>query len=199
MNNYLKNFFITVFCNFLLLSPFNLAGGETSDNLQWKSLETEYVILKYQLEEDLKKFHKKVDYAQERRGIKSLFGGSSSDNLEGNIRTKIDALYERVQEVLGMHRKVNKVTIVVYHDKKQLGDSYSKICSDTALTYGHSPVPRAFFIYSFNSIYVTAQDVHEGILAHEIAHSIVDNFLRIRPPKATAEILARYVDKHLVD
>ncbi len=199
MNNYLKNFFITVFCNFLLLSPFNLAGGETSGTLQWKSLETEYVILKYQLEEDLKKFHKKVDYAHERRGIKSLFGGSSSDNLKGNIRTKIDALYERVQEVLGMHKRVNKVTIVIYHDKKQLGNSYSEICSNATLAYGHSPVPRAFFIYSFNSIYVTSQDVHEGILAHEIAHSIVDNFLRIRPPKATAEILARYVDKHLSD
>jgi len=199
MKNYLKIFSITLFCNFLLLSSFNLAGGETSDNLQWKSLETEYVILKYQLEEDLKKFHKKVDYAQERRGLKSLFGGSSSDNLEGNIRTKIDALYERVQEVLGMHKKVNKVTIVIYHDKKQLGNSYSKICSNATLAYGRSPVPRAFFIYSFNSIYVTSQDVHEGILAHEIAHSIVDNFLRIRPPRRTAEILARYVDKHLSD
>ena len=183
MKNHLNILCITIICSFLLLSPFNLAGGETSDNLQWKSLETEHVILKYQSEKDLKKFHKKVDYAHERRGIKSLIGGSSSDNLEGNIRTKIDALYERVQEVLGMHKKVNKVTIVIYHDKKQLGNSYSKICSNAALAYGHSPVPRAFFIYSFNTIYVTAQDVHEGILAHEIAHSIVDNFLRIRPPR----------------
>lgn len=199
MKDYLKIFFITVFCNFLLLSPFNLAGGETSDDLQWKSLETKYVIIKYQSEKDLKKFHKKVDYAHEGRSIISLIGGSSTDNLEGNIRTKIDALYERAQEILGMHKKVNKVTIVIYHDKKQLGDSYSKIYNSATLAYGHSPVPRAFFIYSFNSIYVTSQDVHEGILAHEMAHSIVDNFLRVRPPRATAEILARYVDKHLFD
>lgn len=199
MNNYLKIFFITISCNFLLLSPFNLAGGETSDDLQWKSLETKYAILRYQSEKDLKKFHKKVDYAHERRSIKSLIGGSNSDNLEDNIRAKIDALYERAQEVLGMHKKVNKVTIVIYHDKKQLGDSYSKIYNSATLAYGHSPVPRAFFIYSFNTIYVTAQDLHEGILAHEIAHSIVDNFLRVRPPKATAEILARYVDMHLSD
>jgi hypothetical protein len=41
--------------------------------------------------------------------------------------------------------------------------------------------------------------MYEGILAHEIAHSIIDNYLLILPPKATAEILARYVDEHLFD
>jgi len=35
------------------------------------------------------------------------------------------------------------------------------------------------------------------MLAHEIAHAIVDNYLSVRPPRATAEILARYVGKHL--
>ena len=199
MKTYLKIFFITLFCNFLLLSPFNLAGGETSDNLQWKSLETTYAILKYQSEKDLKKFYKKVDYSPERWSIKSLIGGSSSDNLTANIKAKIDALYERVQDILGMHKKVNKVTIIVYHNKNQLGDSYSKVCNSATLAYGRSSVPKAFFIYNFNTIFVNAKDLHEGILAHEIAHFIVDNFLRVQPPRPTAEILARYVDKHLLD
>jgi len=35
------------------------------------------------------------------------------------------------------------------------------------------------------------------MLAHEIAHAIIDNYLSVRPPRATAEILARYVGKHL--
>jgi hypothetical protein len=41
--------------------------------------------------------------------------------------------------------------------------------------------------------------MHEGILAHEMAHAIIDQFLTVRPPSATAEILARYVDGHLFD
>ena len=34
-------------------------------------------------------------------------------------------------------------------------------------------------------------------MAHEIAHAIIDHYLLIRPPRATAEILAHYVDEHL--
>jgi hypothetical protein len=40
-------------------------------------------------------------------------------------------------------------------------------------------------------------DLHEGMLAHEMAHCIIDYFLLVRPPVASAEILARYVDEHL--
>ena len=36
-----------------------------------------------------------------------------------------------------------------------------------------------------------------AIMGHEIAHAIVDNYLSVRPPRAAAEILARYVGKHL--
>ena len=46
---------------------------------------------------------------------------------------------------------------------------------------------------------IRVQDINEGILAHEMAHAIIDHFFDIRPPRATAEILARYVDKHLND
>ena len=41
------------------------------------------------------------------------------------------------------------------------------------------------------------QDVHAGMLAHELAHAIIDHYLTVRPPAQTAEILARYVDSHL--
>jgi len=46
-------------------------------------------------------------------------------------------------------------------------------------------------------IYLNAGDVHEGILAHEFAHAVIDSYFAVRPPRATAEILSRYVDEHL--
>ena len=55
----------------------------------------------------------------------------------------------------------------------------------------------AWYLYQYHSIYINLEDLHEGILAHEMAHSIIDHYLIIRPPGATAEILARYVDSHL--
>ena len=44
---------------------------------------------------------------------------------------------------------------------------------------------------------MNARDLSAGMLAHECAHAIVDHYLAVRPPRATAEILARYVDGHL--
>jgi hypothetical protein len=44
---------------------------------------------------------------------------------------------------------------------------------------------------------VSVADLHEGMLAHEMAHAIIDHFFAVRPPSSTAEILARYVGKHL--
>lgn len=43
------------------------------------------------------------------------------------------------------------------------------------------------------------QDVHEGRLAHELGHAVIGHYLSVRPPCATAEITAKYVDKHLFE
>ncbi len=46
-------------------------------------------------------------------------------------------------------------------------------------------------------IFINADDIHEGMLTHEMTHHIIDHFLTVRPPRASAEILAVYVDAHL--
>ncbi|MCP3933600.1 MAG: hypothetical protein GY705_31420 [Bacteroidetes bacterium] len=47
-------------------------------------------------------------------------------------------------------------------------------------------------------MFIQLDDVHSGMIAHELAHAIIDHYLIIPPPKETAEILARYVDTHMV-
>jgi hypothetical protein len=125
-------------------------------------------------------------------GLKWLFKKKRPNDIENEIKQKVDAVYEKVQEILDMRKLMTRVTIYVTHDKKELRSLYQKIYK----TPCHF---RAWYVYESNTVYVNADDVHEGILAHEIAHSIIDNYLLICPPKATAEILARYVDDHLFD
>ena len=91
-----------------------------------------------------------------------------------------------------MRKIMKKVKINIYHDKEELRDAYQQIYNKTCRL-------RAWYIFEFNTIYLNVDDVHEGMLAHEIAHSIIDHYLTVRPPSATAEILARYVDGHLFD
>jgi hypothetical protein len=87
---------------------------------------------------------------------------------------------------------MDKVHIHICRDRKQLDDHCISI-------YGRLCRFRAWYVHQLNAVYVNSGDLDEGILSHELAHSIIDQYLLVRPPKATAEILASYVDLHLYD
>ncbi len=184
--------FITIWVNSFLLSPCGVLQGETSGDITWQSLETKYTIIHYQSLKDLKKFNHKVDYSPGEWGLKRLFSPSDSTKMIDKFKKKVDVLYERVQDILDMRKRMKKVTINIYQNKKQLRAAYWGI-------YKKPCKLRAWYIYEYNTIYINVYDLHEGMLAHEMAHSIIDNYLTVRPPGATADILARYVDSHLFE
>ena len=157
---------------------------------QWHILETTHAKIRYRSLEDLKDFNEKIDYSSGLLGIKELFSKKSSDDLTNKIQRKIDAVYEVVQEILGMRKLMEKVIVNIYHNKKELHAAFYEIFKKPCRL-------RAWYIHELNTIFIRADDINEGMLAHEITHSIINYYLSDRPPKATAEILARYVDGHL--
>jgi len=157
----------------------------------WRRLETRRTIIQYKTRKDLEKFDRRIDYSPGRSTFSRMYGASSgSSGSRNTLANKIDALYERVQEILEMRGKMQKVIINVYSNEYQLDQAFYRIT-------GRSCRIRAWYIYESNTVYINADDVHEGILAHELAHAIIDHYLLVRPPRATAEILAHYVDEHL--
>ena len=176
--------------SFFFLWTVGTVFADLSINTPWHILDTKYTKIHYYFWKDLKKFNSNIDYSPSSMGLKWLFKKKSPGDIENEIKLKVDAVYEKVQEILDMKKSMEKVTIYIYHDKKELHAAYQKIFK----TPCHL---RAWYVYELNAVYINVDDIHEGILAHEIAHSIIDHYLLIRPPKATAEILARYVDEHL--
>jgi len=173
---------------FLILSgkAFALSDSDT----QWNSIETKHTVIRYQSEKDLATFSKKIEFGEkEKFSVMSLLG-FGKDRLISTVSAKVDAVYERAQEILDMRRKMKKLTINIYHDADQLQKTYTEI-------YKESCEVRAWYIFDQNTVYVQADDLHEGMLAHEMAHSIIDHYLLMSPPAASAEILARYVDANL--
>jgi hypothetical protein len=166
--------------------------AEASSLTAYRTLETRYVILQYRSLEDLEGFEDEIDFSGGVFG--NLFSSSDAKDLQVNVKTEVDALYRRVQKILDMQKKMNKVNIKIHRNSEELKRAFRK-------TYGRGRrgVPRTWFRYENNTIYVNLDDVHEGMLAHEMAHAIIDNYLLVKPPRATAEILARYVDRHLLD
>jgi hypothetical protein len=166
------------------------AQAGTTEYIAWQCLETKYTIIFYQSAEDLRKFCAKVKYGPKDQGLRSSSSRTRLEDLTKSPSKKTDAVFERVQNILGMRKKMDKVKINVYKNKAQLHKAYA------ALYKGACSI-RAWYRHRDNTIYVNANDIHEGVLAHELTHAIVDHYLLVRPPRATAEIIARYVDNHL--
>lgn len=177
-----------VWINFSLWCPCERAHGEIAGNTSWQSLETRYTIILYGSLKDLERFNDNIEYSKGEGWFKSLFSGSKDPIA--SIKKKVDAVFERAQEILDMRGRIQKVVIKIYSNRKRFNEVRYRVI-------GKEHCIRAWYVYEQNIIYINADDVHEGILAHEIAHAIIDHYLTVRPPKATSEILARYVDKHL--
>jgi hypothetical protein len=174
--------------NFAVWCPIRTASGETFSKNSWQNLETRYTVIQYQTLKDLKEFNGRIDYSPDDWGLKSLFSGSK-DPVE-SITKKVDAVFEKAQKILDMRQGIKKVVIRIYPDKKHFHEVQYLAGREKSRL-------QAWYIFEQNTIYLNNDDVHEGILAHEIAHAIIDHYLTVRPPKAAAEILARYVDEHL--
>lgn len=143
-------------------------------------------MIYYQTSADLRQFDRQVNFTP----ITQPRAPQTQASPDVKLRTKIDAVYTRVQEILDMQRRFKKVNIYLHADRHQLEQVYQK-------QFGKPCRFRAWYNFKSNAVHLNVKDLHERMLAHELAHAIIDHYLLVRPPRQTAEILARYVDSHL--
>ena len=166
-----RTIFVALFIG-LILVPI------TVNTAEWQVYKTEYTIVKYIDDRDLQKFDRAIDYP-------SMFFKKYP------LDVKTDKIFLRIQEILGMTNNKITININIYSNKKQLKILFLKQ-KGKALK-----IPRAWYVHANKTIYLNAKDINARILAHEMAHAIINSYLLVKPPRLTAEILARYVDKHL--
>lgn len=168
----------------------NALAEEATCAKGWHGVQTRHTLLCFEHREDLGTFNKSVDFGPGKWNRAPFFGSLSESDVEAMLRPKIDAMFERVQEILDMRKKMERVRVEVYADKASLSKAYSRF-------YRGECRIRAWYNVHNNTVYLNVKDVHAGMVAHELAHAIIDHYLLVRPPRQTAEILARYVDSHL--
>ena len=159
----------------------------------WRLLVAKYSVLCYQTDEDLETFNKEIDFGGDGGGF-LFFGGSSNEGpaMQKEVRRKLDRLVEKVQLILDMRKPFPRVRIELHPNAESLQQAYFRL-------YKKKKEIRAWFTFKRNTIYLNAEDIFSGMVAHELAHCVVDHYLSVRPPRATAEILARFVDQHLYE
>ena len=114
----------------------------------------------------------------------------TTETPEDQLAAKCDTLFRRAQELLDMYPPGIHVTIKIAKAHHQIKDAH-------AARYGFGTEAIAFYVMEENTIYATAGTLSESVLAHEMAHCIVDHYFRVRPPRKIEELLAMYVDAHL--
>ncbi len=152
---------------------------------------TKHTILMFNTEEDMATFNDSIKY-EAASSLASIFSTPSSSDVRKEVIRKVDLLFEKAQLILDMRKPMNKVTVRMHSNEVQLQESFKKL-------YQQGGNLRGWYFFDNNTVYLNVKDVHEGMLAHELGHAIIDNFLSVRPPRATAEILAQYVDAHLFE
>jgi hypothetical protein len=172
--------FITVFLlEILVLVPKPLSAQE-----EWKTHESNCCSIKYIDDGYLNTFTMRIG------GFRFTSKGLDNDPL--NVRYRVDEIMEKVQAVLDMHPTDLHITILLYPDHP----SVERIFRQFTLT---GDVPLAFYSNKTKSIYVNVDSITDGVLAHEMAHAVINFYFKVPPPAKMQEILAQYVDLHIWD
>lgn len=171
-------------------TPDGIARWKEKESAKWQSIKSKHTVVFYQTQQDLKTFDRRIQFSPMTSELKWLFNTQDRKILEGNIKTKIDALFERVQEVLDMRKRMKRVAIRIYQDEVQLQNALKN-----RFEAGRKNI--AFYISEDHTIYLNMKYLNDIILAHEMAYPIISNYMPVRPSNTSIEILARYVDKNL--
>ena len=189
-------------CGAIALKTWSAVYADTPLRGEWKSLETEYTTIKYRSLEDLETFYQKIKHpSRSRFSSPSPSISIQNENPSGLIQ-KVDGLFESAQKILGIGKKMNRVLLRIHSSKEQLALTYAKISGSSLRCYEDrcslkNALPRAWYVYESNTVHLNVEDVHQGILAHEMAHAIIDHYLGFKPSRITAERLAKRVEKNL--
>lgn len=124
----------------------------------------------------------------------SYFSKPSLINLSDDeaLAAKTEYIFTKVESILSMYPPDMKINIKIFKTKEQLADAYFDIFkrTDSAVS---------FYVHKYNTMYTYERGLTENVLAHELAHCVIDNYFKIVPPSNTAEIIAQHVDQHLKD
>lgn len=151
-------------------------------------LETKYATIIYEKEEQLRQFNKKVSLGS----LSYLMRNKKSITVDDEVKNKLDVIVERVETILDMSPRELKFKIILLSSDTDVQRIYRN-------KYGSSVDYIAFYSPKEKTVFISADDIRLGVLAHELTHVILNHYFSISPPLKIHEVLARFVEAHLKD
>ncbi len=178
---------------FILVS--HLPGWETDrllwaeeSSADWTMVESQFFTIFCPKELDMEKIHKRINTRFVDVDLSAP--APSKRNPEKLLAYKFDLLLKKVEAILDMYPMGLHVNVKIYQNAEELLRGCEGIL-------GRVNRANSFYIHKERTIYTTLKGISEGVLSHEIAHSIIDHYFIILPPRKVQELLAMYVETHL--
>ena len=167
--------------------------GPEGDIDDWTIIESSYATIYVDKDVDVRRVSRQINvgFARYDPIEKELFLNRGISDEE-RLANKIDIIVRKAKKILDMNPPGLHINIRVYETQKDLWDAYEDI-------FNEKKKHIAFYIHKYRTIYIPVRNVSESVLAHEIGHTIIDNYFAILPPPRIRELLASYVDLHLKD
>jgi len=100
-----------------------------------------------------------------------------------------DAVYLEVSDAIGISAYSFTGKIKIFPNQKELSDEFRAL-------FGRDFPERAFYLHEKKTLYFSHEDIHIGMLVHEMAHIAMSNYFVIPPSPKLQEILSGYVEYH---
>lgn len=162
-----------------------------------KIFKSKKVDVFYSSNEQLNEFASKVIPGGGQSFLDKVFVGDA-DVSPKSLGRHLDTLFLRVQNILNMPRPKQRVKIKLYSHQEDVHKVFVNVYGGPNATQIHlgvgSDLP-AFYVKKTNTIHIATDSVNRGMLAHEMAHCITENYFVIKIPTNMAELMCQYVDK----
>ncbi len=151
-------------------------------------MSTRYVTIQYEYEEQLLRFNDEIILGS----LSYLMQGRKALTIDEEVRNKVDVIVERVESILEMYPRKLRFRIVLLDNAKEVQRVYREM-------YGRDSMFIAFYSPKKKTVYLSVRDIELTVLAHELAHVIIDSYYNAVTPVKIHEVLAQYVTEHLED
>ena len=115
----------------------------------------------------------------------------TEESPEKELSEMLDTLYLQVSDITDMHLYSLRVALKVCSDGNQLNSIYNNLFNESL------GGRLSFYVFSSNTIYVSADGFTKEIIGHEMTHAIICHYFVVPPPVKIQEILAMYVEYNL--
>jgi len=151
-------------------------------------LVSRYAVIQYEKEELLREFNRELLLGS----LSHLMRYKKSLTWQDEIKNKVYIIVERVILVLDMRPAEVRFKIVLLPTEEDVQQIFRT-------KYNKKVDYIAFYAPKDKTVYVSVSDIRIGVFAHELGHLIIDLFYGTTTPSKIHEVLAQFVETHLMD